>query len=61
MVFVESKYLSQVEGGNGGVANSDDGGGVESGGGDHVVMRGRGVLGSAERTNVDDRSLKFPA
>ena len=61
MVFVESKDFSQVEGGNGGVANGDDGGGVESSGGDHIVMRGRGVLGSAERTNVDNRSLKFSA
>ena len=61
MVFVESKDFSQVEGGNGGVANGDDGGGVESSGGDQVVMRGRWVLGSAERTDVDDRSLKFSA
>ena len=61
MVFVEGKDFSQMEGGYGGVANGDDGGGVESSGGDHVVMRGRWVLGSAERTNVDDRSLKFSA
>ncbi len=61
MVFVEGKDFSQMEGGHGGVANGDDGGGVESSGGDHVVMRGRWVLGSAERTDVDDRSLKFSA
>ena len=61
MVFVEGKDFSQMEGGYGGVANGDDGGGVESSGGDHVVMRGRWVLGSAERTDIDDRSLKFSA
>ena len=61
VVFVEVKDRSQVKSGVRGVANGDDGVGVQGGGGNQIVMRGRGVLGSAERTNVDDRSLKFSA
>ncbi len=61
MVLIESKDFSQVKRGVGGVANGDDGGGVQGSGRDQIVMRRGGVLGSAERPNVDDRALEFPA
>ncbi len=57
--FVERENFSQMKGGGRGVTDSDDGGGVQSGGGDKVVVRGGRDLGRAERAGVDDSTLKF--
>ncbi len=61
MVFVEMKDLSQVKGGVGCVANGDDGVGVKGSGGDKIVMRRGRVFGCTERTDINNRALKFPA
>ncbi len=42
VVFVEIKDLSQVKSGFRGVANGDDGVGVQGGGGDEIVKMRRG-------------------
>ncbi len=56
--FIDLKDFSQVEGRVGGVADGDEGGGVQSGSGDEIVVRGRRGFGCAERTDVDYCTLK---
>ncbi len=58
-VFIDHDDFGKVEGGGWSVADCDDRVGEQGGGGDEVVVRGRRGFGSAERTNVDDRPLKF--
>jgi hypothetical protein len=42
----------------GSVADGDDGSGVKGGVRDEIVVRGRRILGGAERAGVGDRALK---
>ena len=56
--FGDAGDFRDVEGRGGGVSDGDDGSGLESSGGNEIVMRSGGVLGGAERAGVDDGALK---
>jgi hypothetical protein len=59
--FIDREHFGQVEGRSGGVADGNVRGGEQSGSGDEIVVRGRRwFIGSAKRSRVDDRALKFP-
>ena len=58
LVFVRREYFGEMKEGAGGVADSDDGAGVEGGLGLKIVVRWRGVLGGAKGAHINNGALK---
>ncbi len=56
--FRDGRDFGEVKVRRGSVADGDDGTGVKGGVRDEIVVRGGRILGSTERTSVNDRSLK---
>ncbi len=57
--FINFENFGEVKGGSRYVADRDDGGGEQGGGGNEIMVRGRRGLGRAERANVYDSPLKL--
>ena len=60
-VFVRREHFGEIKERAGGVADSDDGAGVEGGLGLKIVVRWRGHLGGAKGAHIDYCSLKRAA
>ncbi len=60
-VFVECGDFGEMKSGSRGVADSNDGVGKESSGGDEIVVWGGRVGGRTKGANVNDGPLKFSA